>query len=99
MTLLILFGVTLAAGLFFILLDVLRLPYLSTAGWNCQVWFSQALQGKGNKAQLIVIPLSSRSGGHKAKDQGRPPIIRSVNPPVIVVSDVTDNDGSYVSAK
>ena len=31
MGLLFLFGVTLAAGLFFILLDVLRLPYLSTA--------------------------------------------------------------------
>src|SRR5574344_2087251 len=29
--LLFLFGLTLAAGLFFILLDVLRLPYLSTA--------------------------------------------------------------------
>lgn len=31
MILLFLFGVTLAAGLFFVLLDVLRLPYLSTA--------------------------------------------------------------------
>ena len=31
MQLLFLFGLTLAAGLFFILLDVLRLPYLSTA--------------------------------------------------------------------
>ena len=31
MGLLFLFGVTLAAGLFFVLLDVLHLPYLSTA--------------------------------------------------------------------
>lgn len=54
MQLLILFGVTLAAGLFFILLDVLRLPYLSTAKAMLSTTRAEKKAAKSLEAYLMI---------------------------------------------
>lgn len=55
MGLLFLFGVTLAAGLFFVLLDVLRLPYLSTAKAMLNTTRAEKKAAKSLEAYLMTF--------------------------------------------
>ena len=54
MGLLFLFGITLAAGLFFLLLDLLRLPYLSTAKAMLNTTRSEKKAAKSMEAYLMT---------------------------------------------
>jgi flagellar protein FlaJ len=76
MGLLFLFGVTLAAGLFFILLDVLRLPYLSTA--KAMLNTTRAEKKAARSSEIYLMTFAVKLSRYIRMDEYRKHRLRNV---------------------